>query len=272
MNPMMLASLMQMSQGFGSALGTGGSEAWGNALSPSILGGYLKGRGQKKAKKKAQKRFNRALNLTESVQGANLQQQEALSRQATQQQLGGYDTARKETARLGRGAKRSALDRETQFMGRASQNMANRGLGSTTIGANLQRGIASDTNRSMADVDEGMAGLFGNLALGRSGVEAQGTANLAGIADQRAGLATQLGQMRLLGGATLGSLGSFDPGSWNRGYMQDNSEAFGGFMGSLGGMGGKSGGGGMPFDPQEFMMYLYDMQQNGLGHTPMGGQ
>jgi hypothetical protein len=247
MDPMTLMALAQMGQGFGAALGTGGSEAWGNALSPSVLGGYLKGRGQKKAKKKAQKRFNRALNQTEAIQGMGLQQQEAFARQATSQTLGGFDTARKEASRLGRGAKRSALDRETQLGARASQSLANRGLGSTTMGANLQRGIASDTNREMSSIDEGLAGMFGDLALGRAGAEASGTQRLADLAGQRTNLQSQLGQMRLLGGATLGSLGNFDPGSWQPGYMQDNSEAFGSLMGSFGGggMGGMPGMGGM---------------------------
>lgn len=231
--------------------------------------GLMGARGEKKQRRRYGRRLKRALGATESIQGNALQQQEALSRLATQQQLGGYDTARKETARLGRSAKRSALDRETQLMGRASQSMANRGLGSTTMGANLQRGIASDTNRSMADVDEGMASLFGNLALGRAGVEAQGTQNLSQIAGQRGDLMSQLAQMGIMRDMYSSSpWGGSNPMQTRQGLgsslMGGLSTGVGAFLGA-GGQGG-AGGGQMPFDPQEFMMYLYDQQQNGLGH------
>lgn len=258
LDPMTMAALAQMgmarSQGIGAALGGGGSEAWGNALQGSVLGGFLTGRSQKKKKKKAMKRFNRALNATEALQMAGLGQQEALSRQATSQMLGGFDAAKREASRLGRGAKQGALDRETQQYGRAAQNLANRGLGSTTISSNLNRGIASDTNRELSAIDEGLAGLFGDLARGRAGVEAQGTANLADLAGQRTDLQSQLAQMRLLGGATLGSLGSFDPGAWQSGYLPDQSGAMEGFGAAMGGMGGGGGMGGM--NPQ-ILQYLF---------------
>jgi len=263
MDPSMMMALAQLGQGFGAALGTGGSSAWGDAFSPSVLGGYLKGRGAKKAKHKAQKRFKRALSATESIQGRGLQQQEALSRKATAQQLAGYDKARNEASRLGRTAKREALDRGTQLEARASQNLANRGLGSTTAGANLSRGISSDTSRTLGGIDEGLAGMFGDLALGRSGVEAQGTQNLAGIAGAQTDLQSQLAQMGLLGGATLGSIGNFDPGSWTPGYSQNNSEAFGSLLGGMGGMGGGGQGGN-----QQLMQMLQQLFSQGGG---MGG-
>lgn len=245
---MTLAALMQMGmnagQGLGGALGQGGSAAWGNALSSipggQVLGGYLSGRGAKKAKKKSQARFKRALNATESIQGKGLQQQEALARQATGQTLAGYDAAKREASRLGRGAKQGALDRGTQLEARASQNLASRGLGSTTAGTNLSRGIQADTSRVMGGIDEGLAGMFGDLALGRAGAEAQGTAALGDLAGQRTALDSQLAQMRLLGGATLGSTGTFDPGSWSQGYMPDTQ---GGMMEGLGSLMGGMGGG-----------------------------
>ena len=97
--------------------------------------GMLGSRSQKKQRRRYGRRLTRAANLTESIQGHSLGQQEALQRLATQQQLGGFDTARRETARLGRSAKRNALDRETQLGGRISQNLQNRGLSSTTAGS-----------------------------------------------------------------------------------------------------------------------------------------
>jgi hypothetical protein len=254
---MMLASLAQMLNSSAFGAGAGDSSAYGSLFGGSALGSFMGGRKAKKDKRKMQQRLKRALSATESIQGKGLQQQEALSRLATQQQLGGYDTARREASRLGRTAKREAIDRGTQLEARASQNLANRGLGSTTAGANLSRGISSDVSRTNAGIDEGLAGLFGDLALGRSGVEAQGTANLANIAGQQTDLQSQLAQMRLLGGGTLGNFnaGSFQaPGAgWQTGFNEG--------MGSLfGGMGGGNDG-----NAQLMQMLQQLFSQGGMG-------
>lgn len=232
--------------------------------------GMLDSRAQKKQRKRYGRRLKRALGATEAIQGRSLSQQEALSRQATQQQLGGFDAARRETARLGRSAKRSALDRETQLGARASQNMASRGLGSTTIGAGLQRGIASDTNRLMADVDEGMAGQFGDLALGRGATEAAGTQRLGQFAGQRGDLMSglaQMGIMRDLYGSSPWGGGSPLPQRENglgQNFLTGAQTGLGTFM-------GMGGGGGDQFDPEEMMRYLFDLQQNGAGHSFLQG-
>jgi hypothetical protein len=265
MDPMTMMMLSQFMGGMGGG-GQGGGEnfglgALGTAFGGSVLGGHLASKRAKKDKKRQARRLKRAIGATEAIQGNALQQQEALSRLATQQQLGGYDTARKETARLGRGAKRSALDRETQLLGRASQGMANRGLGSTTIGANLQRGIASDTNRSMADVDEGMASLFGNLALGRAGAEAAGTQQLGQIAGQRGDLFSSLAQMQQLGGQTLGN------------FSMPLSTSQSGFEmalpGMMEGLGKYASRGQQGMDPQ-MLQWLFGMGPG--GYNPSRGQ
>lgn len=263
MDPMTLMALMQMGQGLGGGLAAGNSAGWGSALQGSVLGGYLQGRGAKKAKKKAQKRFGRALNASESIQGRGIQQQEALSRQATAQTLGGYDAAKREASRLGRGAKQDALDRGTQLEARAAQGLTNRGLGSTTVGANLSRGIQSDVSRERGRVDEGLAGLYGDLALGRAGAEAAGTAGLASIAGQQTDLMDRLQQMRQLGGATLGSTGTFDPNSFQAAFTPSpmfNNESMGALMGG-GGMGGGAGG----MNPQLMQMIQQLFSQGQMG-------
>ena len=179
------------------ALGLGGGMSpWGLGIGigGSLLSGHLSSRRQKKDKHKMLKRINRAIGVTESIQGKGLQQQEALSRLATQQRLGGYDTARKEAGRLGRGDKRRILEREQQLEAKISQDLTNRGLGSIVGGsqgrANLQRGLAGDSSRQFQDIDEGLAGIYGDLTLGRAGTEAQGTADLSSIAGQQADLAS----------------------------------------------------------------------------------
>lgn len=246
MDPMMMASLAQMGMNFGQGLGGaigGNSGDWGNALQGSVLGGYLSGRSARKQKRKAQKRFKRALDAREAIEGKGLQQQQALSRQATAQQLAGYDAARREANRMGRASKQSALDKEQQLGASLTQNLADRGLGSLTTGGNLQRGIAADTGRQIAGINEGLAGMFGDLAMGRAGAEAQGTANLAWIMGQQSDLMSQLAQMRLLGGATAGPTGTFDPGSWQPAYRPNTGpgmmEGMGALMGSMGGGGGQ---------------------------------
>ena len=228
--------------------------------------GMLGSRSEKKQRRRYGRRLKRALGATEAIQGRALSQQEALSRQATQQRLGGFDTARREASRLGRGAKQSALDREQQLLGRASQGLASRGLGGTTIGANLERGIASGTNREMSNIDEGMARMFGDLALGRSGAEAAGTEALSGFAGQRGDLMSslaQMGIMRDLFGASPFGGGGPMPGreaSFGQNLLGGVQTGLGTFMGMGGGMGGQQGG----FDP-EMLQYLFDLQ-NGPGH------
>lgn len=248
LDPATMAALAQMGmnfqQGLGSAIG-GNSGDWGNALQGipggiGIMGSMMSKRRAKKDKRKAQKRFQRALNLRESVEGGNLQKQEALARQATAQQLAGFDAAKNEAARMGRTSKQSALDREQQLGATLTQNLQNRGLGSLTVGGGHMRGITADTQRQMSGINESLAGMLGELAMGRAGAEAQGTANIAGIAGQQSDLMSQLAQMRLLGGATAGPTGSFDPGAFQPAYRPNTGSGMMEGMGSLmGGMGGQ---------------------------------
>lgn len=221
------------------------------------LGGFSGFMGNKAQNKKAasmNRRLWRAIKRTRSTQDRSFSQQEAMSRLGTKQLLGGYDQARKEASRLGRGAKRTALEREQQLGGSLSQGLASRGLGSTTVGANLSRGLASDTMRSLADIDEGLAGLFGDLALGRAGTEAAGTQALSDINTNRMNLETQLQQMGPLGGATLGNFQVQPRGASP--FMGGLQGAAGGLGMALGGMGGGGfGGGGMGgIDPQMMQM------------------
>lgn len=206
MNPMMLQALMSMMGGGGGGGGGFGAGLPGfGGAGLSLLGGILGAKEDKKKAASQNRRLWRAIKRTEATQGLSYAQQEAASRKATAERLAGYDTARKEASRLGRGAKRTALEREQKMGGSLSQGLASRGLGSTTVGANLSRGLASDTMRSLADIDEGLAGMFGNLALGRAETQASGTQELSDLNTQRMNLQTQLQQMGPLGGATLGN-------------------------------------------------------------------
>ncbi len=157
----------------------------------------LGSRSAKKQRRRYGRRMTRSLNATESIQGGALGQQEALSRLATQQQLGGIDNARKEASRLGRGEKRRLLEREQQMNAAGAQNLADRGLGSVT--GNMVRGNASDTSRGFNSIDEGLAGIYGDLAMQRGNTEAAGSQALGGFAGQRGDLMSSLAQMRNMG-------------------------------------------------------------------------
>ena len=217
----------------------------------SLLSGYLGSKRARKEKHSAAKRLRLALQKTEAIQGRGLAQQEALTRKATGEQLAGYDTARKEASRLGRTSRQSALDRERQLGASLSQGLTSRGLGSTTVGGNLQRGIASDTTRELSSINEGLAGLFGDLAIGRGGVQAGGTQALAGLAGQRADLMSSLGQMGVLGGQTLGN------------FQSPLSKGAGMFESSLPGIGSALGGYMAGKDQQAFLKQLQALFSQG---------
>lgn len=163
----------------------------------SAIGGYLSARKEKKEKKKMKARIEKTRRITQAIQSRGLAQQEGLTRQSTAQQLAGFDVARKEAERMGRASKQGALDRGQQLGAQLSQDLTNRGLGSTTVGANLQRGISADTSRTLGGINEGLAQMFGNLALGRSQVESQGTQALADLAAQGTNLGVENAQFWL---------------------------------------------------------------------------
>lgn len=229
---------------------------------------YFAGRTAKKQRKREKKRLSRAISATESIQGKGLQQQEALARQGTQQQLAGYDAAKREAQRLGQSSKQGLLDRESQLGATLSQGLTNRGLGSTTVGGNIQRGISADTQRGMMGINEGLAEMFGQLALGRSGVEAQGTQRLSDLSGQRSDLQSQLSQMGFLGGRTLGNfqMDQSVPQSFGSQLMNAGNAGLGAFIGA----GGGQGGGGFDQNAQ-LMQMLQQLFEGGQGHQLLQG-
>jgi hypothetical protein len=186
MDPMTMQLIMQAAQQLGQSgygFGAGDKEAGYASLGPGM--GYFAGKEAKKKQKKLRKRIERQRMATQSIFGKGLGQQEALARQATQQQLGGFDTAKRAAEMAAMGAKRGVQQRGLQTQASLAQGLTNRGLGSTSVGANLGRGIAADQSNQYAGIDEALGQYFGNLAMGRAGIEAQGTENLAGLAAQR---------------------------------------------------------------------------------------
>ena len=207
-------------------------------------GSMMDSRAQKKQNRSYSRRLGRSLRDTEAIRGREFAQREGLTRQATQELVGGYDAARKEVGRLGRAGKQGALDRANQTQASISQNLSNRGLGSLTTGANLGRGINADLGREVQGIDEGLAGLFSNLAMGRSQAQAGGTNALAGLAAERGQFGAQqaqMGNMRELYGATpWGGSGGMPsaPASFGQSAFQGINTGLGFFAGQGGGQGG----------------------------------
>ena len=241
----MLGMLGQQAPGFGYGMGSGGGSNYGQLGSTigglagmgfgpaggmigstlgGLAGGIIGGKKDKKKQKKLRQRIEQQRAATQSIFGKGLGQQEAFARQATQQRLGGFDLAKKAAAQAAEGSKRQALQRESQLGAQLSQGLANRGLGGTSVGANLQRGLAGQTNQQFADIDEALGQYFGNLAMGRAGVEAGGTEALADLASQRSNFDIQ-------------NANFWSPYNWQRLGAVDTRMAGGGGMGG-GGMGG----------------------------------
>lgn len=111
------------------------------------------------------------------------------------QLLAGFGEARDEIGRVGSSARRRTLDRERQALASTSQGLAQRGLGNTTVAANAARGVRSDTDLSLADIDERIAGLRSGLAVQQGGAayaaEADRARLLQALAAQHAGLTGQ---------------------------------------------------------------------------------
>ena len=93
---------------------------------------------------------------------------------------GGFDDAGKQLSRSGNVAKRDVGIQEDLSRGRLEQNIFNTGFGNSSIKANAERGLGSDTSRRLAEIDQGLGRLFSNLAIQR----AQATTQVRGqIAD-----------------------------------------------------------------------------------------
>jgi len=80
---------------------------------------------------------------------------------------GGYDKGLAEVNNVGASARQRTLDREKGQIGASRQNLQSRGLGSTTVGTNLERGIGYDTNLALGQIDESLAKLRSGLQIGK---------------------------------------------------------------------------------------------------------
>jgi len=144
-------------------------------LGGNLLGGIL---GNKAAKRAAEK--NAAL-MREVIMGYRQEsaQNQLFYREArrmygerTDAVLADLGRAEAEMRGSSREAQRGVAARGTQTQASVTQNMTSRGLTGSTIAANAQRGIASDTSRGIAGVQQQEGSLLAGLNQNRAGVRA----------------------------------------------------------------------------------------------------
>lgn len=141
------------------------------------VGGWLTGStAVKKANKANEARYQMGLNLIKDYDPLQAQLF-GLARQGFRdvaQQLGeGYDRALRSVSDVGRANTQRLLDLQRQRVAEADQVLAGRGLYDTTAALGARRGIGYDTNLALGQVNQGFAGLLGNLY----GQKAQATAS-----------------------------------------------------------------------------------------------
>lgn len=140
----------------------------------------------------------------------------------------GYAGARSEVSRIGGEARQGALDRGVQQQASGAQSLTSRGLGNTTAVDNLQRAISGDTSRSLARIDEALAGMHSNLSVQQGRDEAQAYGALSSL------FQNQSAQQTSLGTSIAGSIAGVqhqDPNAWISSLLS--------FGGGLIGLGGK---------------------------------
>lgn len=150
------------------------------------LGGFLSG--QKQAEK-ASDRYHMSrdllFNQLGTTKAAYSQAQNLL--QGNLAGIGrGFGQARADLSRSGGRARTSIMDNQARGLGAINTGLAQKGLGSTTILQNAQRGLYSDTSRQLAEVDEALGSQMSGLRLGEMNAKLGATSALAGLGIDKA--------------------------------------------------------------------------------------
>ena len=149
----------------------------------------------KEANAANEKRYQQALGLWDSaqaLQNQNLQRGLFFQERAVPEVKYGYGQALAQASQFGRDARQEALDREQQTLGDVRQGLAQRGLYNSAIGAQAQRGIQRDTNRTLTGIGESVAGLKAGLHAQQGQAVSQAYQDLARFYGLKANLDTAL--------------------------------------------------------------------------------
>jgi hypothetical protein len=123
----------------------------------------------------------------------------------------GYTNALNTVGAQGLAAKQSVTDRETRNVGALKSGLADSGMLGGTLGANLERGIYSDTSRSLSNIDAQIAQIRSGLQTEQANALAGQYGAMAGLHQGLAGAQTGLGQGLI---QTLGNVQYQDPNAW----------------------------------------------------------
>ena len=171
---------------FGGLLGIGGS----------LLGGLLDGDGGVGDANAANAAPNAQIrNLFKGQQVKNrlgFIEAEKRFREQIDNAEGRLDRSEADVRGITRGAKQSVHDNAQRQTAGASQSLLNRGLLNSSVGANMQRGIASDTQRNLSNIDAQQSGVLSQLGQRRAGLMASLEGGLARLPVQENQLGTNL--------------------------------------------------------------------------------
>ena len=92
-----------------------------------------------------------------------------------------YGEALKSIEGVGAASKADALSKEKQYVANATQGLAGLGLSQSTVANAAQRGIHSDTMRTLGTINEDVARMRAGLLTGQAGFRAGNVGNLASI-------------------------------------------------------------------------------------------
>ncbi len=130
----------------------------------------------------------------------NKARQAAMDRQRAQQ-AALFKQAQDRIAKLGVTSKQRITERGEQQKAAGTQSLVSRGLFNTTVLGSLQRGIESDVQRGLTDVDERVAGRSAGLFAQEAGLQIpEGQFQLGGINMMSGGLEDYIRLLSMLGG------------------------------------------------------------------------
>jgi len=141
----------------------------------------------------------------------------------------GFDTARGDLNRAGRGTEQFIHDNQAQMGSAIQQQMVSSGMQNTTMLGNSFRGVASDADRRMTELNSTLAGMFADLDVKEGAALAANTGQTA-AAQIQAHLASKM--LLQQGAISLGGVSK--KGTGIAGFIEGGLSDFGALFGDLG--------------------------------------
>jgi len=219
------------------------------SLGGSLLGG-IGGLFDDSQKKAAQQQYAMMQSIINGYRAENVKNQLAyrdarkLYGERTDQVLADLGRAEAEMRGSSREAQRGVAGRGAQTQASVTQNLASRGLGNSTVAMNAQRGIAADTSRGIAGIQQQEGSMLAGLNTQRAGIRAglMGDQAELPIRQQQSGYNIARDRLGYMGGVQFQA----QPNQLS-GLLGSAGGLLG--LGLAGGFGGMFGGGGGGLGP-----------------------